>query len=1051
MRKLTQKILILILTLVVMAQCFVIPVSAEAKDPYTTFKATSYDELHNGSSLKDITVLADRVGTIHEGSWLKFTDLDFGKGGPYKVDIETTAPQGCSKVADIRIDSPTAPVLVSIPITPSSGWGVGLINSAEITTKVTGVHDIYVSTSGPGALAFRSMCFYTSYKEDVFEYEKYSPANNFTDLDGESCQDIVNMLCQLGIIPTREDGLYKPDKKVSRGEFAYSVYRMYEKEKETTEDEEAVEIETSFADVSGDSQYAEAIEYLVQLGIMNGVSQSEFKPSSYISYMDAQTVLLRVLGYKDLAESNGGYPAGYIKVASRLKLIPTNVDINTYVSKADMALMLYSALEAENLTAFSVVDGILKYEKGEGILGTTQNVYAGSGKIKATAISIVNLPDSGLDKKQVDIDGQIYLIGNTDAIGLLGFECDFWYEDNDGERVLRAIAPSSSTEFTEISSAEDEIIEIKNDEITYIQNGEDKERTIKISNDTYIIYNGVAASEKLVNLLKSKTNYKGTIGFAKNRDGSSVLVIEEYSDYIVDSIDSVMKVMKARGLTDTVDLDGDKNFVFVKGEDGKDVKLEKIATGQLVTVYQSANSKGPKLVRVALSTASVSGSVTKIYDNEIYINDTLYEVSNNCAQTLTVGMKGRFDLNIYGEIVRFEAGIETPPEPGLYIAHTAQDTGFGKSVSVKLVAKDGKVHIYPVAEKLTYNGKKFDSAAGYLSINVTENDVTRDTGLSGLEYLEVIRYRLNSDGKISMIDTKDEIEGGTNDTLTRIAAGNDSIRFSSSSQTLYNAATGTLDTFFMTDGTVFRIFENEDIETACTVGTMSMIPSLTQLKNVHVYSSTGSKYVGDILVNNRTINAIDYKAPLVVEEIVTAVDANGDNVKLLTGYESGGRVEYVLTENFLADEEMKSLYANIRKGDVIRVKLHKNNEIMVTQLIALRNGETMAERSGLTVEPKVSTANKTDGEKGELDYRFVLGTVTEKADKYMLVNTGGENPELIAYGSADIAMAYVRDDGNYIISTGNNPSAIKLTDTVLACYHNGKIVQIIIYDEDGAY
>ena len=1051
MKTLTKKLLLLLLAFVVVAQCFILPVAAENRNPYTTFLATTLDDYHNGSTIKDIAILSDRVGQILPGSWVMFKDMDFGKGGPYKVDIETTSPAGSAKIAEIRLDSPTAPVVVSIPLEPSSGWGVGIINSTEITTKITGVHDVYITTPQSAALAFRSMCFYTSYKEEVFEYEKYSPASVFDDLDGESCQNTVNMLSQLGIIPTREDRLYKPDKKVSRGEFAYSVYRMYEKEKETTEDEEAVAIKTSFADVSGDSQYAEAIEYLAQFGIMNGVSESEFKPSSYISYMDAQTVLIRVLGYKDLAESNGGYPAGYIKVASRLKLIPSNVDVNTYVSKADMALILYNALEAENLTAFSIVDGILKYEKGEGILGTTQNVYLGSGKIKATAISIANLPDSELDKKQVDIDGQIYLIGNTDAIGLLGFECDFWYEDNDGERVLRAIAPSASTEFTEISSAEDEIIEIKNDEITYILNGEDKERTIEISNDTYIIYNGVAASEKLVNLLKSKTNYKGTIAFAENHDGSSVLVIEEYSDYIVDSIDSVTKVMKARGLTDTVELDGDKNFVFIKGEDGNDVKIDKIATGQIVTVYQSANSKGPKLVRVTLSTASVSGSVTKIYDNEIYINDTLYEVSNNCAQTLTVGMKGRFDLNIYGEIVRFEAGIEAPPEPGLYIAHTVQDTGFEKVVSVKLVAKDGKVHTYPVAEKLTYNGKKFDSTAGYLSINVTENGVDRDAGLSGLEYLEAIRYRLNSDGKISMIDTKDEIEGGVDDTLTRIIAGSNDVRFSSGSQTLYNASTGTFDAFFMKDGTVFRILEHEDIETACTVGTMSIIPSLTQLKNVYVYSSTGSKYIGDILVNNRTINAIYYNAPLVAEEIVESIDANGDSVKLLTGYEGGTKVEYVLTEEFLEDADINSICTNICKGDVLRVKIHKNNEIAAIELIALRNGETQDKRSGLTVAPKVSTSNRAYGDNYELDYRFVLGTVTEKAEEYMLVSTGGENPEIITYSTADIAMAYVRDDGKYVISAGNNSSAIKLTDTVLACCHNGKIVQIIVYDAGNAY
>ena len=649
MRKFTKRFLGLMLVMAMITQLFVVSVSADdeiIRNPYETFMATSLDEMGG-----NVTVAKDRVGNILPSTWLCFKNMDFGKVGPYRVEMETTIPAGYSETALVRIDGPSGPVIAEVPVTASPDWGVGVISAIDITAKVKGVHDVYV-TSKAKTFAFRSMVFYTSDTSSMgFSYKKYSPTDSVVDIEGEPYSRAIETLLGLRIISLDDEEKYDYKKSSSRAEFADSIYRMLV---DVESAEQTKKTNSRFTDIKPGYKYIDAIEYLSQTGIMIGVNETEFDPYSYISYVDALTVILRALGYEKVAQAGGGYPNGYIRLANATKISLADKNYDDYITMGDMAVLLEKAIKADYLSANSVVNGELTFKEKTGILGVTQNTYAGSGVVKATALSMLNMPQSELGLDEVNIDGVVYKTGNEDVLGLLGFECDFWYVEKNGERTIRTILPKKSTEYFEISSDKDDIISISNNEIEYSLAGDSKKRAIKINSDTTVLYNCVAIEKDITSVIDCADPFKGTIGYVKNKDGSCAVLIEEYSDYIVESVDYRTAVLKGVGFDEEINLDGDKNFVSIVDVKGKNAKPDKLTMGDFITVYRSKNSQGPKVIRVYVSDASINGKVSKISGEDIYIGDEVYTKSNHFTEAVTVGQSGIFFLNIYGEIVDFK-------------------------------------------------------------------------------------------------------------------------------------------------------------------------------------------------------------------------------------------------------------------------------------------------------------------------------------------------------------------------------------------------------------
>lgn len=1044
-----KKLFGLLLAVALVLQMLIIPVSA-SRDPYSMILATSFDKMNDQNPTSSpISVLSDRVGSIRTGDWLCYKGLDFGTLGPASVDFTNTSPEG-AKIVTINLDSPSGEVLATIPLTYSADWGEPMVCSAPITKKITGVHDIYVSGDG-NILGFSDLTFVekASNVSEAF-YSLYSKTAAFSDLEGEDCAMAVNNLYGLGIIPDEENGIYDPLKAATRGEFAYSIYRIFVPK---VNEEEAKVVDTVFIDVPGDYKYAEAINYVFQNGIVNGVTETEFDPSAYITYQDALTIILRTLGYKDIAEAAGGYPTGYISTAEKAKITISGIAFDEYLRRGQMALLLENVLDADYMTADSVKNGELQLEKAEGILGLTQNLYFGSGIVRATDISVINMPADGKEKGYVSIGEDVYKVGNANVLGLLGYECDFWYEDKDGEKTIRSIIPSTSTKYFDITSANDEIFSITDSQIKYMLKGETKEKEIDIDSSTSVLYNGVALEGRLSEVVDNPTEFKGTIRFVENGDGSNVLYVEEYNDYIVESVDPFEPALKGVGMDgdEKISLDSTKNNVDIFDTASKKMKADKLEVGDIVTVYTSKNEKGPKLVRVYMSEKSVSGAVTKIIDGEVYIGGQGYKVSNSYSGTIQGGQSGIFSLNIYDELVAFNISSETSAQIGLFLDYSTTDVAFDRNVKIKFVDNKGAIKIYPVANRVTYNGRKFDNPGDILSNIAVGATVCK--GISDIALDEAFRYKLNTDGEISMIDTCDTLDGGMNDTMMKLTDTAVAMKYIKASGIL--AASGVMKYYMENTGLVFAYYndidEKENFWATGRVDTL-MPTGSTQVSSL-VYSSIGSAREADVVVFPRSISGgLEFGEPLLVESVSSGVDEYGSATTIITGVCGPGTLTYTISDATVPFNEERVLLESVKTGDIIRLK-SVNKLIFDAEYIMFCDGAEKRNIAGNDISATINKVGKNLYNGGvDVRARYIYGTVEEKEDKYLVVKTGQEEDgtaivEIVPMPTR-ATLYYKRSDGEIVVVGGKNISSIALGDKVTVLIYSGKTSQVIINELD---
>jgi len=93
------------------------------------------------------------VGWIHNGCWLRFDKVDFGSSPATQFygRVASGAPSGVSGLVEVRLDSPTNPVLGSFAVANTGGWQSWRTVPANISA-VTGVHTVYLTfTSGQPA------------------------------------------------------------------------------------------------------------------------------------------------------------------------------------------------------------------------------------------------------------------------------------------------------------------------------------------------------------------------------------------------------------------------------------------------------------------------------------------------------------------------------------------------------------------------------------------------------------------------------------------------------------------------------------------------------------------------------------------------------------------------------------------------------------------------------------------------------------------------------------------------------------------------------------
>lgn len=100
---------------------------------------------------------------------------------------------------------------------------------------------------------------------------------------------------------------------------------------------------TAFTDVPVGHWANACVGKAAELGIINGYGDGKFGPSDHVTYEQAVTMVIRAIGEGDTAVKYGGYPDGFLAAAKENSLLDGILaEKGEPLSRADISVLLYN-------------------------------------------------------------------------------------------------------------------------------------------------------------------------------------------------------------------------------------------------------------------------------------------------------------------------------------------------------------------------------------------------------------------------------------------------------------------------------------------------------------------------------------------------------------------------------------------------------------------------------------------------------------------------------------------------------------------------------------
>ena len=208
----------------------------------------------------------------------------------------------------------------------------------------------------------------------------------FTDVDSSTKEgNAINELSGLGILNGFSDNSFRPDDTLTRAQFAKIAVHMLGGEKEA----ETRSTRAVFSDVPINHWANGYINYIAEKEIINGYPDGRFGTEDTITYAQALTILIRLLGYSG---EDVGYrwPEGYVTKAQALG-ITEGISFGAYdnITRKNAAYVIYNTLRADKKAGSGVnllssakieyaiiyADSLIDASLSEGNIATTKGVF----------------------------------------------------------------------------------------------------------------------------------------------------------------------------------------------------------------------------------------------------------------------------------------------------------------------------------------------------------------------------------------------------------------------------------------------------------------------------------------------------------------------------------------------------------------------------------------------------------------------------------------------------------------------------------------------------
>ena len=195
---------------------------------------------------------------------------------------------------------------------------------------------------------------------------------------------------------------------VTRADFAvYAARAIKVNEFEETQDR-------FFVDLPMESYALASVNALVKSGAVSVDDERSFRPDDTITYAEGLKIMLSLMDYDELAKFRGGYPYGYLNVASKLGISTANSTSELTLGGA--AQLIYECMSTNIYDIESVsADGEFQYtnKTDRTLLSIYYSMYRAEGAI--TAADGASCDDNGGEDGFAVIDGVKYKTDGFDG------------------------------------------------------------------------------------------------------------------------------------------------------------------------------------------------------------------------------------------------------------------------------------------------------------------------------------------------------------------------------------------------------------------------------------------------------------------------------------------------------------------------------------------------------------------------------------------------------------------------------------------------------------
>ena len=782
-------------------------------------------------------------------------------------------------------------------------------------------------------------------------------ANSFPDVSKDaSYAEAVTVLSSLNVMIGDEKGNFNPDKILTRAEATALIMRV----KGLAEAAEGAKGATAFSDVAADHWASGSINLAYQSGVVKGMGDGTFAPESEVLYEQFVKMLVAALGYEPQVETLGGYPTGYLVVASQKNITKGATGAaGTPVARSVAARLLYNALdvnmmkqtkfvkgeeeyaEAEDKENYTLLNKCLGFDKIEGKIDSVNFAATTDEDAQTTVTFAKGFKFNKLSKDDSADYETTYNVGNTDAANYEKFYVVAYVGEDDatGKDTIYAISPKASKNNTLELDYED-LVSLTKDgssyKLKYDDNGTDKTVTL---DDASFYYNGVEDAAKAISFLTAgdKPGHVTLVSSEGNtKTFDSAFVIEYGVSYVVKEIDSKYNRITDLANDNTVRFNKDDvTYNFIKN--GENVTFADIAVGDVITL---ADSSDKKVETVYIGGGKVEGTVTEERpsnnDNYFTIDGNEYRVDKTSGEEVSVKDSGVFYYNIDNRIVYKDA---TAGKVGDYAFLYTSDTDVtlgSKSIEVQYLKADGTWEVSNLASNVTL---KYGSKNTSYKINdivkgdrdVQVNDAAEKVKFSdyfdakgALKAPQLVELSKNSSGLINEIAFASTSSADDKYFYVKSADGAD-----------YTASSQKIGKYYVKNDTPVFVVDSSATSNDKYVMITTAAKALKDTQSyatVRAYDVDSNNYPSALVISKENIGAEADSHIFVVSAVSTGNNADNQKVARIKGYTEGQFVTFETSEDGvkIVDRADKELFAsasydtvasNINAGDTVLMSL----------------------------------------------------------------------------------------------------------------------------------